>query len=378
VDINVALDVFPDISDRMLPRGFQNWLDFDTPLGLHEESKKYLAVKQHELIGWLLSMHFLAVLELVSAYSLDIIKSSHLFVNELGLNRTFENYLLSVPVKKYANDSSFLVRYSLKKPSKSMGKWYMNPIHFRISFDPIVTEALEDIIISGDSTDEIDLLHPKEPMLYNKNWIVDLGVMEKRSQMKIKHYNFGYQDSKKAHIFVRASGSFKLFLPFQLGSSIPKYYNRENINPSFYGGSKYGRLMFKKFIICGLREYYDINHCDIKNDMQFILGGESASVNYIDIHGANYTGKQHCILIPVPVNAPLTYIFIMEEDKTRFNKYIYSKLSPLKKRSIALKVLSVYLLIFQLRDLHYFGKMLHVLYLMLFGNKLACMSMFYS
>lgn len=102
----------------MLPRGFQNWLDFDTPLGLHVGSRKYLTVKQHELIGWLLSMHFLEVLELVATYSLDIIKSSHLFVNELGLSRTFKNSLLSVPVKKYANDSSFLVKYPLKKPSK--------------------------------------------------------------------------------------------------------------------------------------------------------------------------------------------------------------------------------------------------------------------
>ena len=62
-----AVRPFLERREDFRPIGFQEWRKFGSPPGAPGQALHHPAVKEHEMVGWMLAMHFLSALELVAA-----------------------------------------------------------------------------------------------------------------------------------------------------------------------------------------------------------------------------------------------------------------------------------------------------------------------
>ena len=321
IDISTAVKPFLGLADEIIPEGFKDWLEFGAPPGAPGKSRLNLSLKQHQLIGWLLSMHFLGALELAVA---SMIGSKPLFEDSfaldgenLNLKSDSDRYILTHPFssndinidKSLGNMPSVLFGEPVGELSSNSSQWSMDPIYCRTSFDPIISGELKDIIISGKDAENIDLLLPRGPMHYNKNWVLDLGPESKQSASTLKQYDLGYQDGRKAYYGVQPSGKMKLFLPFERTNLDTKAKNKSP--PT----KVYANAYFKSVIVCEVTDYRGEDQCNLERDVSFVLGGVNATASYIIANGVTYRGKKACVSIDVPSDSLLTTKKEMEHER---------------------------------------------------------------
>jgi hypothetical protein len=182
-------------------------------------------------------------------------------------------------------------------------RWYMNELHCMTTFDPIVSGSLQDYVISGSDAEDMDLMLPKGPMIYNQNWIMDLGTVTKNLERPALKFDLGFVDSRKAYFGVEPSGNLTIFIPYKNDRSAKK----ENRNP---------REVIKSVIVCEANER---SACKIDEDMSFLLGGFQSTPHIIDANGVAYSGRKLCVSLDIPDEVKWT------SRKTKKSGYLLRK-----------------------------------------------------
>lgn len=285
----------------MVPAGFREWRRFGAPKGAPGQTSHHPGVKEHELYGWLLAMHFLSVLELVAFFVLKEENKNIILDTVANEGSLIERHFLPAPIhgKDIAQAEVFSLFYGLAAsesafPSKNMA-WEMNPIHCRTTFDPVLKNNLHDIVVSGTTGEDLDIMLPRGAQLYNKGWVLDLGEGEKTAKKKLERYDgLGYIDSKKAFYGIHASGPLDLFLPC---------IARDDILQRMQVSTKevIARECFRSVVVCEVNEKHPTGReCDLNEDLEFQVGGFKSSIKPVNSTGAFYWGRNICIRVGIP------------------------------------------------------------------------------
>lgn len=294
---------FLDRAEAHRPAGFQEWRKFGAPPDAPGQSLHHPAVKEHELIAWLLTMHFLSALEIIAAAESMADADSFLVrrckVYEPSL--LSRHILLPVPKSNRAlNSSDQWTSIMFGEPSTGQtSRWTMNSVKCRTSFDPIIEGNLSDIVISGSAGEDLEMMLPKSKMFYNRGWVLDLSDEEKKAKRNLNRFGgLGFVDNKKAYYGISASGLIRLLLPFDAGkregSGLPSVGDR-------------AKNWFISVVMCEVNEKRSANACNTEKDVHYMVGGVNAtSVKIMDVEGTLYLGKKLCIHIVVPDKAVLT------------------------------------------------------------------------
>ncbi len=258
-----ATKEFLEMEEESRPDGFRSWRSFGAPPNAPGKSKHHPATREHDFIGWLLTMHFLCALELVALSDMDLYQLKNLPPTS------------SLPPPIHPKESSLSHILYGRNIDKM---WNMELASCRTSFDPILGGDLRDIVISK-TVDNFDIMLTKGLMFYNTAWVLDLGGAERKAKQQLARFGgLGYVDSKKAYYGVHASGSLKFFL-------------------------KKNETVEKKtssVIVCESNEKRDLDSCAIDRDIEFKVGGIRAEVESINLPGFTYWGRNICVYIFVP------------------------------------------------------------------------------
>ncbi|KAL7551664.1 hypothetical protein ACHAWF_014848 [Thalassiosira exigua] len=296
MSIETLIEPFLQIPDEKLPiglRGLRGPERFGAPKGAPGQSTHHPGVKEHELYGWLLAMHFIAALELVAFFDSD---------GQLGnlLPSFVESELdwIKLPAPLYGGNvalselSTLFYGYDTMSNTRKPLSWQMNQIHCRTSFDPILKNNLHDIIISGTTGEDVDLLFPKA-RLYTRGWVLDLGQSEKKAKKNLDLFDLGYIDSKKAYYGIKASGPLELFLPCEGWKNLSEH--------------RLAAECFRNVVVCEVNEKHVGEECDLSTDLSFVVSGvQSQNVKYVNATGSFYWGRPICLRVGIPPNSVLT------------------------------------------------------------------------
>jgi hypothetical protein len=314
------LEIQPE--DRR-PTGFRDWRTFGAPLSAPGQSRHHPAVKEHEFMAWLISMHFLSALELAAMVLQDEVDESTQQLRD-QCDRIYQSFhddmstavSLPQPVTNATVQSTLWksLLWGEKSSSPENGpKWTMNPIHCRTSFEPIVLGNLSDVVVSGSVGEDLDVLLPKSKMFYNQGWVLDLSDEEKKAKRNLARFGgLGFIDSKRAYYGIYTSGTLRMFLPHDSSRS-------ENSNRRPRVGDK-ALDWIKSITVCEVNaKKFGGSSCDIARDVHFTVGGVNATLeSTIDANGAMYLGKKLCTYVSVPEKALLTSrAEIIQKDSKR-------------------------------------------------------------
>ena len=267
-------------------------------------------MKEHELYGCLLTMHYITVLELVAFYISNSEQHNDTFLSAVANEESHvEQHLLPEPLLGKNVAPSAL--HSLFYGQVTKSSWKMNPIHCRTTYDPILKHNLRDVVVSGVTGEDLDIMLPRGAQLYNKGWALDLGEGEKKAKKKLERYGgLGYIDSKKAYYGIPASGKLNLFLPCK---------GRDDILQRMHSTSEKisARECFRNIVVCEVNDKHTTGkECDLNSDISFVVGGaESRNIEPVNATGAFYWGRNICVRVDIPSEAMLT----KEESKNGFD-----------------------------------------------------------
>jgi hypothetical protein len=292
-----AVKPFLDREEAHRPKGFQEWRKFGAPQGAPGQALHHPAVKEHELIGWILAMHFVTALQVLVAKP------------DLECPVPEQELRLPPPV------SGKLINATLEYTSVLFGEshteevWSMNPVHCRTTFKPILTGDLKSIVYSGTTGEDIDIMLPKSQMFYNKAWTLDLSESEKSAQRKLNTFDhgLGFLDRKEAYYGIYTSGRIKLLVPYEAAATAahPKV------------GDAAGEW-FQSLIICQVNEKRDAGVCNGAEDLGYAVGDVNATnVIMLGDSGTLFLGKKICAAIPIPKDATFTSRRLLEEQQRR-------------------------------------------------------------
>lgn len=271
-----ASDPFLSIEETFRPSGFQEWRKFGAPPDAPGQAAHHPGVKEHELIGWILGMHFLAALELFVASQKDE-----------SLLQCVETQRLPMPRPLSTNSTNSLL---FGVESNSNG-WEMNKVNCMTSYEPIVTGNLSDAIVSGTTADGVDILMAKGAMYYTKGWVLDLSEGERLAKRQLDRYGgLGFLDSKKAYYGIFASGPLELFLP-----------SRGAVNDL-------AATTIKSLVLCEVNEKHRSEEsCKLEKQLGFVVGGANAThVTSVDAPGTLYLGHKLCLDVGIAQDARLS------------------------------------------------------------------------
>ena len=292
INVEAAVAPFKDLDESILPLGYEQWLDFGGPDSAPGKTRTNLSLKQHELVGEMLSMYFLAAAELALAHRLKATPSDIFDVGPTSKPH-YKHFLLPLPQTSDLEYDGVSRNMTMMfgSPVPADQHWYMNDVHCRTSFDPVLSGGLDEIILHGSSAEDIDLLRPRGPMLYNQHWVLDYGPVAKNLASSAVQYNFGYQDRRKGYFGVQPSKNLTMFLPYQLNDSITKYKQLEKKKPS---------EVYKSVIVCEVNERAN---CKMASDVTYMLGGEGVKAKVVEANGASYNGRKLCVSLSIPEDA---------------------------------------------------------------------------
>lgn len=305
ININAAAEPFLDLHEDIVPVGFQDWLEFGVPDGapgkVRSGRNANLSIKQHELIAWLLSMHFIAAIELGAANMLGLDEANVGGDWLKGESSVKIGYLPKPQTSNIDHYSPLMFGRPLNQNTINATEWQMDSIYCSTTFEPIVSGDLQELIVSGSSNEDLDILLPRGPMLYNKNWIMDLGVGAKLDAFAFKKYDFDYRFQKKAYYGVRPSGSLTLFIPYV--DKVGKWKKKWGIS---FGKKRKPSDAISSIIVCEVNEHIGEKQCDMVKSMGYLVGGVSATPRYITSNGVSYQGKKNCVQLDMPIDTKWT------------------------------------------------------------------------
>ena len=290
-----------DLHKDVIPTGFQDWLEFGAPEGAPGKVRSgrttRLSKKQHQLVAWLITMHFATAIELGAAHVLGIDPNHSMHGDWLKGELISNNVILPKPQADYVDlDSSLMLGRPIDmKLGTNSSEWRMDDIHCATTFEPIVSGDLKEMVISGSSSEDLDLMLPRGPMSYMRDWVMDLGIQAKQNKFSFQKFNFDYRYEKKAYYGVKPSGNLTIFIPYKESKGITHF--QPNKRPS---------ESLTNLVLCEVNEHYGEKQCNMQDSMGYLVGGISAKASYIEANGASYQGKKNCVQIDIPPNAKWT------------------------------------------------------------------------
>lgn len=290
INIAAAVDPFKDLDESIIPPAYQNWEEFGGPPGAPGKTRTNISLRQHELIGEMLSLHFLAAAELVVAHLLKLVPKDFLDVGQTS--KPSKYYLLPPPQSSDLDDDPISRNTTIMfgSPVPADQNWYMNNVNCRTSFDPVIFGELNETIISGTDAEDISLLLPRGAMQFNKHWVMDYAPSAKLEANSVKQYDFGYKDRRKGYFGVKPSKTLSMFIPYELDETITKYAMVKDKKPN---------EAFKSIILCEVNERAE---CKMEDDLSFVIGGEVAEVKKVQANGVSYNGRKNCVSMEIPDN----------------------------------------------------------------------------
>lgn len=283
-------------------------------------------MKEHELYGWLIAMYFLAVLELV-AFVLSNERHNDTLLNTVAKEGPLTaRHFLPAPIhgKNIAPPELFSLFYG----TFASNGWQMNPIHCRTTYDPILKNNLHNVVVSGTSGEDLNIMLPRGAQLYNKGWVLDLGDGEKKAKKKLERFGgLGYIDQKTAYYGIHSSGPLDLFLPC---------IGRDDIVQIIQDSSDevLARDCFQNVVVCEVNEKHTRQECNLNNDLSFRVGSiKSHDVKPVNATGAFYWGRNICIRVDIPSESVLS----KRESKTKEGFDIGISLRIVANKSVILR-----------------------------------------
>jgi len=308
INMEAAFAPFKDLDESIVPLGFQDWIKFGGPDGAPGKTRSNLSLQQHDLIGNMLAMYFLGAAELVMAQRLGTVPKDAFNIGPAA-KPNYKHYLIPSP-KAPDLESDALSKDNTMlfgSPVPADQSWYMNDLHCRTSFDPVVSGGLDEIIVSGTDAEDIDLLLPKGRMLYNSNWVLDYDTVSKTLASGLEQYNLGYQDRRKGYFGVKPSGNLTMFLPLSSNDAATKQETQELL-------SKKPNQVYKNVVVCEVNERAE---CKIGKDLAFVLGGSAVEATSILANGVSYNSRKICVALDIPDSVSWSFRNTEKKDEDR-------------------------------------------------------------
>ena len=250
---------------------------------------------EHELMGWMLTMHMLDALEA----ALEEMEHNAEWRKEiLEEEQQSKQRSLPPPVTKVSQADATSMLYGHSLPSDG-SKWSMNHISCRTSFLPNISGNMTSIVVSGVTKDDNDMLQPRGDALFDGGWVMDVGKLERDTKLKVQKYGgLGYIDMKTALYGVPSSGTLRLWLPHE---------RREGNMPTPEENARASQH-FKAVVLCEVNEKRGDRECRMVSDLALTVGGVSVPTSGISQveEVASYLKKKICIRVEVPTKAKLS------------------------------------------------------------------------
>lgn len=265
-----ATEPFMAIEETFRPPGFREWRKFGAPPGAPGQAAHHPSKREHELYGWMLTMHFLAALQVMVLHQ----------ENQLQLDCPAVTSKTLPPTPITTNDTTSLLFGTSHR------------IHCRTTLEPIITGELKDIVSSGIVDSGSDLLMPKGAMYYNKGWVLDLSEAEKTAKRQLDRFGgLGFVDSKKAFYGIYNSGPISLHLPIQTAKE-----------------GQFATQALQTIVLCQINERQrDPDSCRPDIHLNYWIGGLNVSnATMMDAPGTLYLGHKLCINLTIPADAVVT------------------------------------------------------------------------
>ncbi|KAL3934684.1 MAG: hypothetical protein SGBAC_009655 [Bacillariaceae sp.] len=307
-----ATKPFLERYEEYRPIGFQNWRKFGAPHGAPGQAAHHPALKEHELLGWILAMHFLTALEY------KMVARSELSCPPTQ-GDTLPKKILSKPVSaKLTNTTNPNFDSVLFGHEVSSDEWKINPVQCRTTFQPIFNGFdLSELVVNGSMAEDLDVLLPKSQYYYNQGWVLDMSEAIKAARRKLSTYedNLGFIDSKEAYYGIYESPPLNLLLPYSSSSDGDDAASKEEEDEEAAEHNNYPQLdqdaskWFESIVVCQVNEQREDGECDFGKDVGVIIGGVNVtdiSPYMMEMGGTTYLGKKVCSHIPVPDGAILT------------------------------------------------------------------------
>ena len=290
-----AVEPFWKIPEHQRPMGLRDWRKFGAPPGAPGQALHHPAKKEHELMGWILAMHFLSALQIValSQEKNDIQLSCPL---DTSTTKDDDKSLIP-PVTTTKQEDKTLSSLLFGYPQKEEKGWRMNRIHCRTSFEPVLWGRLDEIVVGGTApVDQDHPLMPKGAMYYNQGWVLDWSESERLAKRQLDRYGgLGFVDSKKAYYGIYTSKSLRLFLPL-------------NVQPTT-ATTTLVRDVLQSIVVCQVNEKQRlVDACQPDRQIQYTVGGvvvPNGTSYFMDNPGTLYLGHKLCVQVAIPANATL-------------------------------------------------------------------------
>jgi len=270
-------------SEASIPVGFQNWTVWGAPDGSPGQSSWHPKYKEHELIGWMLSMHFLKAMD--GAY--EVIQASRDTWKMDILSKWWKDASgeAKLPAPVTVSSNHHLSSLMLGIPSSPDTVWKMNPTHCRTTFQQNENGNLLDNVVTGVAPLSItqDMMEFRGEAIYTsgEGWVWDIGEVERQTKQKLQRFGgLGYIDMKTALYGIPSSGTLSLFLPF------------DNAD-----------LTISTLVVCEVNEKRGNKECNLSKDVNFVFGGQTVTNAETITQTAAYLKKPICVRLPVPPNA---------------------------------------------------------------------------
>lgn len=269
-------------------------------------------MKQHDLIAWLISMHLVTAIELGAAHLLGLEKSDDGDWLKRDIVSEQNSVILPRPQAENVDFNSPLMfgRPIDEKLGINSTEWKMDDIHCGTTFEPILSGDMEELIVSGTSLEDLDLMLPRGPMQYNKNWVMDLGAEAKQTAFSFQKYNFDYRFQKKAYFGVKPSGNLTMFIPYKETSR-----KKVGLNP-FHKQMKPIDVI-TSLVLCEVNEYFGEKQCDMAESMAYRIGEIDVKAQYIESNGVSYQGRKNCVFLEIPPQAKWTTRSNLENGRSK-------------------------------------------------------------
>jgi hypothetical protein len=281
-----------DEKDR--PIGLQRWDEWGAPKGSPGQSKWHPKMMEHELIGWMIAMHFLDAIEsavdMIDNDAVNILDEAHEKVALLPKPET--------SVESGSPGAPTHILYGTPIDDVPSSLWHMDPVSCRTSFLPNIHGGLHDIVVSGQAEDVGDDLKSRDDSQYNSGWVIDVGKVERGTKRKVEKVGgLGYIDMKNALYGIPESGTLRLSLPHE-GPNHDHSHDQDS--------DMLAKHWFDTLVFCEVNEKRGEKECTPEKDMTFIVGGiKSDSVVQIS-NAASYLKKSICINVGIPSDARVT------------------------------------------------------------------------
>lgn len=276
-----------------LPPGFQKWGEWGSPPYAPGQGPWHLKFKEHEFIGWMLAMHFLAAMDL--AVEKMMAADGRVIIVQPPQTHLHKPILLteqknSIHGSEEVDSISSLIYgipiQSADTSAADKDLWTMTRVSCRTSFQHSIQGPLDDIVVSGVAPlpDGLDpAITAQDIAVYSTGWVFDVGELERRTKRQLIPFGgLGYIDKKTALYGTYNSGTLRLWLPIT--------------------------TKIKTLVVCEVNEKRGAGECSMIKDLTFVVGGSSSpsKISQLKRAGTEYLGKAICVSVSIPKDALLT------------------------------------------------------------------------